>query len=175
MTNYIVLTSGGAFPAVPVVISVISAVLLFVLLRVAFYLYGSGEVEVSARRIVDLDPREVKLSLKAYNRKATSRNLTEVCLAIKKDNQFVRAASLQLAPLVSKEIHSEVTKENGVYGIVLHANAEMELIADFRLEQPTPTAYLVGKNAKGRYLAAAINLYESSYRLLEFKRIPPIK
>lgn len=160
-----------SFPIIPVIASMTGALIVFVLARLAMYLYRSGEVEVTAKRILDLNPRLVKLSLRVENREKNEQSLKGLCLVRKEKKGYFLVSSLEQEPVLREGPGTFViTKEDG-FGFVCQPNQTGEIVVEFLLPSSSnKETFLAGYDRKGKFVVAPISLVDSSTQLLSFRR-----
>ena len=150
--------------------SVAGGLLLFIMARLAFYLYRSGDVDIYAKRMADLNPRCVKLFLRVENGQSKPRRLSEISLYAYQDKQLTKVAELEETPLLRLGEHDFIQGSGKESSLQCNPHSANEAVLEFRLSAPLDEAYLVITNAKGKKRKAKIYLGNASQRLLSFRR-----
>ena len=158
------------FPVVPIIVSAVATVVLFILARLAIYLYRSGEVEVTVKRIVDLNPRVVKLSLRVENRERKERAIDGLCLVKKDKKGYSMLATPVHEPLLREGRGSFLRVSKRGFGLNCGPNEVGEMVVEFNLPAATGSVYLAGFNPKGKFVVAPLSLVDSSTQLISFHR-----
>ena len=148
--------------------SVAGGLLLFIMARIAIYLYRSGDVDVYAKRMSDLNPRCVKLFLRVENGQSRARRLNDICLYATRDKQLIKVADLEETPVLRKGQHDFIQGKGKESSLQCHPHSVNEAVLEFKLPSSFGEAYLVFTNMKGRKRKAKIALGDSCERLLTF-------
>lgn len=148
--------------------SVAGALLLFILARLAIYLYRTGDVDIYAKRMADLNPRCVKLFLRVENGQGKARRLNDISLYAYQDKKLIKVAELEETPLLRQGQHDFILGSGKDSALQCNPHSVNEAVLEFRLARPLSEAYLVVTTMKGKKRKAKINLGDSSQRLLTF-------
>ena len=162
--------SGNPIAIWSILSSIIGAVLVFALVRVAIILSRSGSLEAYAKKITDLNPCSVKLQLRIENGHGDERSLNNLSLYIKEEGHLSKASSLLETPLLR---HGDINfvQGKGENALLLSApHSRNECVVEFKLPSVQPQAYLVYEDKKGRKRKAKVSLGETREQLLYFHR-----
>ena len=151
-----------------IVTSVVGGVLVFVITRLAIFLYRSGDVSIYCKRIADLNPRCVKLSLRVENGQAEGRRLNDLSLYANEGKDLVRLAGLEETPVLRKGQHTFIQGRGEQACLQCGPHSDNEAILEFKLPTARDDVFLVYTNMKGRKRKAKVKLGDSSERLLTF-------
>ena len=154
----------------PLAISLLATVLLFVLARLAFFLYRAGDLTISCRRLAELDPCMVRLDLIMENHKKAERTLQGLYIARYEGNQLVPLAMLTKDPIQRLGDSDFIEKKDRDYIFHLLPGKKNEAIVEFDLIESAPEIYLVATNKKGKCVKARLNLNDTNAQVLEFHR-----
>ncbi len=152
----------------PILSSIAGGLLVFVLVRLAYYLYRSGEVEVYAKRITDLNPRCVRLFLRVENGQAKARRLNGISLYGKEGKRLVKLSELEETPILRDGQHDFIQGNGKDSALQCNPHSVNEAVLEFKLPTSQSEVFLVYENMKGRKRKAKISLGDSSQRLLTF-------
>ena len=170
MAAFVFESVNPVLPIVPVIVSGVAGVVIFVLVRLAFVIYRSGEVEVLAKRVIDLNPRNVKLILRIDNHQRKESDLREIRLVKKDGNGFVDVAHLDGEPLLRRGNNSSIQKDENGFGLICPPGVAVEAILSFTLSVSMDRLFLAGVNEKGRFVVARLPSRDPNYRPLVFRR-----
>lgn len=157
--------------AIPIAISVLGTIVLFILARIAMRLYWSGDFIMAAKKLQDLDPKSVRLILSVENRRKTVKELHSIFLARRDKSDESPLALLIHLPIVRNGDEDVVRRaSSGEYYLVMRPNRKSELVLEFVLPERVDKVFMVATDEKGRRIKAPLSLDDSSTQLLEFRR-----
>ena len=154
----------------PLAISLLATVVLFILGRLAFFLYRSGEVTVYGKRLADLDPRIVRLSLVMENHQKSDWILQGLFLAKPQEKEWIPLAKLTKDPILRTGEITCVSKRDGEFCFLLTAGGKMEVVVEFELTSDSEETYLLALDKSGRLVKAKINLRDNAAQALSFRK-----
>lgn len=163
-------TTTGGFPVLPVVLSTVATVLVFVLVRFGIYLYRSGEVAFSAKRIIDLDPRIVKLSIRVVNQERRERSLTNLALYEKAKEGYALLARAEVEPLLRDGPDTFLIRDPEGYGFRCPPFQSGEIVVEFTLPEKKDSIYLGGINRSGKFVVSSLSLSSSENQWITFRK-----
>ncbi len=148
--------------------SLAGGLLLFIMARLAIYLYRSGDMDIYAKRMTDLNPRCVKLSIRVENGQAKARRLNGISLYAYQQKQLSKVAELEETPILRQGQHNFIQGSGKDAALQCNPHSVNEAVLEFKLSEPVEEAYLVVTNMKGRKRKAKVFLGDASERLLTF-------
>ncbi|MBR1847223.1 MAG: hypothetical protein IJ787_05870 [Bacilli bacterium] len=159
-------------PILPVALSVLGTVVLFVLVRLAMFLYRSqdSEVIIFARRIADLNAKVVRLQLTVENLKHQPKALRDLQIVAYEGKEYTCLAKLDIAPIQSSGSPNLIESSGETYGLYFASNSRNEVVVHFTLSEPRKSAYLLATNIKGQKVRAYLNLESNDAQILSFRK-----
>ncbi|MBO5529255.1 MAG: hypothetical protein J6A47_08090 [Bacilli bacterium] len=170
MAIMIIFEQANTGAALPLTISVLATAVVFVLVKIATMIYRSGDILIMAKRMSDLDPKVVRLTLTMENLQKSEKKLQDIQIAVKKDKKLCPVASLAGAPIQRYGDTNFLGSNDLGYYFSLLPGSKNEAIVEFHLDEPYRNVYLLGKNLKGQPVKAYVNLDTSEVQMLSFHR-----
>ena len=168
---WMIFTATAGKAAIPIAISVLGTIVLFILARVAMALYRSEDLIVAVKRIQDLDPRSLRLIVSMENRRKSIKEFHSIFLARKGKNGFEAVAVLVHLPLVRLGGDSFVRREaSGDYYLRAKPGTKCEAVLEFDLPEAMESVYFIATDEKGRRLSAKLSLIGTATQTLDFRR-----
>ena len=168
--TFILAMTESTSPALPVSLSLLGTVVVFILTRIAIYLYRSGEMGVRIRRYADLDPTTVRLHLLVENARQKNIAFSEFALAQKVGKELKVVAPLSGAPIVRRGGIECLQQRNGFYVLSIRSGATVEVVLEFHLSLPLTETYLCCLDDKGKHFKAKLLLNSFETQDIHFKR-----
>lgn len=159
-------------PAIPITISILATVFLFVLVRIAMDLYQSQgrDLVIVARRIADLDARVVRLDVTIENLKKQSKSLKDIQIAAFQGKVPLCLGRLEEAPIQRQGDPSFIARASEGYTLNISSNSKNEAIIEFHLSEARKNVYILATNQEGKRVRAYLNLDSSQVQLLTFRK-----
>lgn len=164
-------TAAAGKAAIPIAVSIIGTIVLFILARAAMALYRSEDLIVAVKKLQDLDPRSVRLIVSMENRRKSIKEFHSLYLARKGKNGFEAVSVLVRLPLVRIGGDSFVRRdESGDYYLRVKPNSKFEVVLEYELPEAMDVVYLLATDEKGRRLSARLLLSQTGTQTLDFRR-----
>ena len=156
----------------PFVFSVIGTIVLFILVRLAMYLYRYGDrnLLIFARRIADLDACMLRLDLVIENLERGEKQLSNLRIVSYQGHASETLAELKVAPIQRQGSSAFIQKDGSGYSLHAANGTKNEAVVEFVLTAPCKQAYLVAENQKGKTVKAYLNLSTSETQMLSFRK-----
>ena len=168
--------SGTQTGIVFAIISVVAAVLVFVLVKIASSLKRSGGFDITIKRIGLLDSHEFRFNLEFENTSKSDRSFNGLCLSYFLNGELTQIAEMVYQPIARGFDLGFVTQADGRYGFLVERGKSQSAVIDFLL----PDSFSLPKGARvclsctdenKRVLYAFVDLKSEEAKLLAFKKL----
>ena len=167
----LILTAEAGKAAIPIAVSVLGTVVLFILARIAMALYSSEDLIVAVKKLQDLNPRHIRLILSMENRRKNPKEFHSICLAKREKDSFEAVAVLIRLPLVRQGGENFVRRDpSGDYYLNARPGSKNEVVLEFELPEKMDEVYLMAFDEKGRRVRTKIDLNSTGTQTLSFHK-----
>ena len=157
-------------PALPIGLSIVGGVVLFLLAQVAMRLARAGDVSISVRRIADLNPRIVRLAIGIQNQNRLVYALHRVCFAVKEGKEWKVVAPISGDPIQRSGDPSFIRKTEEGYSFFAATGTRNEVVIECELPEAMKEICLLAYDGSGKPIYTKIDLGSTEAQSVSFRR-----